>query len=130
VQINVDATTAMQAGIGAGYIRQILDKHIARYAARSDEVTGEPVTLVTHVAFNPGVVTSWFNGIMGLVSNVTMLAIILASAAVVREREPGTMRGAGVDVVWPQFFAVFGIAVLFFALALRCFRRSTAASTA
>jgi ABC-2 type transport system permease protein len=40
------------------------------------------------------------------------------------------LRGAGVDVLWPQSFAVFGIAVLFFALALRCFRRSTAASTA
>jgi ABC-2 type transport system permease protein len=39
-------------------------------------------------------------------------------------------RGAGVDVLWSQSFAIFGIAVLFFALALRCFRRSTAASTA
>ncbi len=55
VQVNVDATAAMQAGIGAGYIQQILATQIARYATRSDEVPADPVTLVTHVAYNPNV---------------------------------------------------------------------------
>ena len=91
VQVNVDATAAMQAGIGAGYIQQILASQIARYATRSDEVPADPVTLVTHVAYNPNVLTAWFNSIMGIVNNVTMLAIILSGAAVVREREHGTM---------------------------------------
>ena len=91
VQVNVDATAAMQAGIGVSYIQQILASQIARYAARSDEVPAEPVKLVTHMAYNPNLTTSWFNGIMGIVNNVTMLAIILCGAAVVREREHGTM---------------------------------------
>jgi ABC-2 type transport system permease protein len=91
VQVNVDATAAMQAGIGAGYIQQILASQITRYATRSDEVHADPVTLVTHVAYNPNVLTSWFNSIMGIVNNVTMLAVILSGAAVVREREHGTM---------------------------------------
>ena len=91
VQVNVDATAAMQAGIGAGYIQQILASQIARYAARSDQVSAEPAKLVTHMAYNPNLTTSWFNGIMGIVNNVTMLAIILCGAAVVREREHGTM---------------------------------------
>lgn len=91
VQVEVDATAAMQAGIGAGYIQQILATQIARYATRSDEVPADPVRLVTHVAYNPNVSVSWFNGIMGIVNNVTMLAIILSGAAVVREREHGTM---------------------------------------
>ena len=43
------------------------------------------------VAYNPNVLTVWFNSIMGIVNNVTMLAIILAGAAVIREREHGTM---------------------------------------
>ena len=47
--------------------------------------------LVTHVAYNPNVSVSRFNGIMRIVNNVTMLAIILSGAAVVREREHGTM---------------------------------------
>jgi ABC-2 type transport system permease protein len=91
VQVNVDATAAMQAGIGAGYIQQILVSQIARYATRSDGVPADPVTLVTHMAYNPNVLTAWFNGIMGIVNNVTMLSIILSGAAVVREREHGTM---------------------------------------
>jgi ABC-2 type transport system permease protein len=33
-------------------------------------------------------------------------------------------RGAGLSVVWPQFLAIFGIAVLFFSAALVRFRRS------
>ena len=77
VQVNVDATAAMQAGIGAGYIQQILATQIARHATRRDAVPTDAVTLVTHVAYNPNVLVSWFNAIMGIVSNVTLLAIIL-----------------------------------------------------
>jgi ABC-2 type transport system permease protein len=43
------------------------------------------------VEYNPNVLTSWFNNIMGIVNNVTLLSIILSGAAVVREREHGTM---------------------------------------
>ena len=43
------------------------------------------------VVFNPNVMTAWFTSVMGIVNNVTMLAIILAGAAMVREREHGTM---------------------------------------
>jgi ABC-2 type transport system permease protein len=39
----------------------------------------------------PNETTGWLTSVMGIVNNVTMLAIILASAAVVREREHGTM---------------------------------------
>ena len=43
------------------------------------------------IAFNPNVMTAWFTSVMGIINSVTMLAIILAGAAVVREREHGTM---------------------------------------
>ena len=39
----------------------------------------------------PNVTTAWFTSVMGIINNVTMLAIILAGAAIVREREHGTM---------------------------------------
>jgi ABC-2 type transport system permease protein len=91
VQVNIDATAAMQAGIGADYIQQILATQIARYATRTDAIPSDPVTLVTHMAYNPNVLAAWFNGIMGIVNNVTMLSILLTGAAVVREREHGTM---------------------------------------
>jgi ABC-2 type transport system permease protein len=50
-----------------------------------------PVTLSVRVAYNPNVTTAWFTSVMGIINNVTMLAIILAGAAVIREREHGTM---------------------------------------
>ena len=50
-----------------------------------------PVNLVTRIAFNPNATTSWFTSVMGIINNVTMLSIIMAGAAVLREREHGTM---------------------------------------
>ena len=49
------------------------------------------VNLDVRIAFNPNVTTAWFTSVMGIINNITMLAIILAGAAVVREREHGTM---------------------------------------
>jgi ABC-2 type transport system permease protein len=47
--------------------------------------------LSVRVDYNPNVTTAWFTSVMGIISNVTMLAIILAGAAIIREREHGTM---------------------------------------
>jgi ABC-2 type transport system permease protein len=91
IQVNVDATVMVQAGIGAGYIQQILTTQIRDFLSRSERVPPSPVTLDVRVAFNPNVTTSWFTSVMGIINNVTMLAIILSGAAVVREREHGTM---------------------------------------
>lgn len=41
--------------------------------------------------FNPNIDTAWFTSVMGIINNITMLGIILAGAAIVREREHGTM---------------------------------------
>ncbi|MGJ5175247.1 ABC transporter permease [Bradyrhizobium oligotrophicum] len=91
VQVNVDATAMIQAGIGSGYALQIINTEVAWFVARSETSTPAPVTLVTRIAFNPNVTTAWFEGVMGIINSVTMLAIILAGAALVREREHGTM---------------------------------------
>ena len=91
IQVNVDATVMVQAGIGAGYIQQILTTQINEFLSRSERLPPSPVNLAIRVAFNPNVATSWFTSVMGIINNVTMLAIILSGAAVVREREHGTM---------------------------------------
>lgn len=99
VQVNIDATAMVQAGLGYGYIQQILSTEIDNFVTRnegvllspSQNIPASPATLAVRVAFNPNVTTSWFTAVMGIVNNVTMLAIILAGAAVVREREHGTM---------------------------------------
>ena len=46
---------------------------------------------MVRVAFNPNMTTAWFTSVMGIINSVTMLAIILSGAAIIREREHGTM---------------------------------------
>lgn len=91
IQVNVDATAMMQAGIGAGYATQIINTEVAEFLAHTEAAPPPPVDLAVRIAFNPNLTTSWFLSVMGIISNVTMLAIILAGAAVIREREHGTM---------------------------------------
>lgn len=90
IQVNVDATAMMQAGIGAGYIESILAAEIARHAG-GNAAAQPPVDLAIRVAFNPNLSTTLFNSMMAIINSVTMLAIVLAGAAIVREREHGTM---------------------------------------
>ena len=91
LQVAVDATAMMQAGIGAGYAERIIRDEVAGFVAPGSHGAPPPVGLAIRIAFNPNVTTAWFTGIMGIINNVTMLAIILTGAAVVREREHGTM---------------------------------------
>ncbi len=99
VQVNIDATAMVQAGLGAGYIQQILTTEVSDFVTRSEGtfqsraqgIPVSPVTLAVRIAYNPNVTTAWFTSVMGIIGNVTMLAIILAGAAVIREREHGTM---------------------------------------
>ena len=91
VQLNVDATAMVQAGLGAGYAQQIITTEVANHLSRSESAPLVPVNLVVRIAFNPNVESAWFTSVMGIINSITMLAIILAGAAVVRERERGTM---------------------------------------
>jgi ABC-2 type transport system permease protein len=91
IQVDVDATAMVQAGLGSGYAQQIITTEVADFLSHSEGVPLSPVNLDVRIAFNPNLTTAWFTTVMGVINNVTMLAIILAGAAIVREREHGTM---------------------------------------
>ncbi|MBV8412731.1 MAG: ABC transporter permease [Alphaproteobacteria bacterium] len=91
LQVAVDATAMVQAGIGAGYAQEIVQTEVQDFVRRRSGAPPPPVNLAIRIAFNPNVTTAWFTSVMGIMNSVTMLAIILAGAAVVREREHGTM---------------------------------------
>ena len=57
---------------------------IDNFLSRAEGTAAPPVNLVVSIAFNPNVESGWFTGIMGIINSVTMLAIILAGAALVR----------------------------------------------
>ena len=91
LQINVDATAMVQAGLGSGYAQQIITAEIADFVSHAEGLRPTPVNLEIRIAFNPKLTTAWFTSVMAIINNITMLAIILAGAAIVREREHGTM---------------------------------------
>ena len=91
IQIDVDATAMVQAGLGSGYAQQIITTEIADFLSRAEGSPVSPINLVVRIAFNPNVTTAWFSSVMGIINSVTMLAILLSGAAIIREREHGTM---------------------------------------
>jgi ABC-2 type transport system permease protein len=101
LQVNVDATAMVQAGIGSAYAQQILTSEIAKYLTRQDTPPTPLIGQQMRIAFNPNITTAWFTSVMGIISSTTMLAIILAGAAVVREREHGTVEHLLVMPVTP-----------------------------
>lgn len=91
VQVNIDATAMMQAGIGNGYINRIVTEEVARFIRPGGETTATAAELKTRFAFNPNVESAWFTSIMQIIQQITMLSIILSGAALIREREHGTL---------------------------------------
>jgi len=91
LQLNVDATAMVQAGLGSSYAQQIIMNEIRDFLSHREGTPLPAINLDVRIAYNPNITTAWFTTVMGIINNVTMLAIILAGAAIVREREHGTM---------------------------------------
>lgn len=91
VQIDIDATAVSQASLGNSYIQSIVTQEVNHFVNRSDESLAYPVTLVQRRAFNPNGTGMWFSAINALINQITMITIILTGAALLREREHGTM---------------------------------------
>ncbi len=89
IQLNVDATAMSLAGTGTRYIQQIISQEVMAFL-KKDEFP-QMVNVVTRVRFNPNMETTWFQGTMSLTNNITLLAILLTGAALIREREHGTI---------------------------------------
>src|SRR5213075_85955 len=49
------------------------------------------VKLVIRKAFNPNGVSAWFTSVVAIINQLTLLTIVLTGAAVIREREHGTL---------------------------------------
>ncbi|MGC8202982.1 ABC transporter permease [Aliiroseovarius sp. PTFE2010] len=91
LQLNVDATRISQAFTGAGYIQAIVSQETSGWLARDMSPTESPVELEVRARFNPSLDPSWFGALTSIISSVTMLSIILSGAALIREREHGTI---------------------------------------
>jgi len=101
IQLNVDATRMGQAFSGSSYIQQMILGEVNEFVLRYRASRVEPVELSMRARFNPNLDQIWFGGLMEIINNVTMLSIILTGAALIREREHGTIEHLLVMPVTP-----------------------------
>ncbi len=101
VQLNVDATRMSQAFTGSGFIQQIVAGEVGEFVQRHRSAAQLPVDLNVRMRFNPNLEQAWFGSLMKIINNVTMLSIILTGAALIREREHGTIEHLLVMPVTP-----------------------------
>lgn len=92
LQLIVDATAMTQAGIGTGYVAEIVNREVERFLETRGEAAAQaPVAFTVRAFFNPNLEDKRHVAIMEIVNNVALLSVILVGAAIVREREHGTI---------------------------------------
>lgn len=91
LQLNIDATRMTQAFTGNTYIQQIIDNTVSEYLNRAPGGGDIPVTLDIRARYNPQLSQMWFGSIINIITSITMLSMILSGAALIREREHGTI---------------------------------------
>lgn len=91
LQINIDATVVAQAGNGANYLKTAIGNEIQTFLSGRTGAKSAPINLVVRSEFNPNLTTSWFSAMTQVINQITLLTVILTGAALIREREQGTV---------------------------------------
>lgn len=95
VQAIFDGADANTAGIALGYVKafflKINNDLMSDAAARHGRIIASPIDLHTRFLYNPGLNSTLYlvPGLIGII--LTMIAALLTSGTVVRERESGTL---------------------------------------
>lgn len=91
IQLNIDATRMTQAFTGGGYVQSIVTSEVSEFLNRYRSQVSVPVDLTLRTRFNQELNKGWFGSVTEMISSITMLSIILTGAALIREREHGTI---------------------------------------
>lgn len=91
VQLNVDATRVAQAFIGNNYVQAIVHGEVTDFIQKHRSQATLPVELEIRFLFNPNLNSVWFGTVMEMLNIITILSVILTGAALIREREHGTI---------------------------------------
>ncbi len=92
IQIVTDATAMSQAGRGPSYIQKIVTPTLSPYWSAANNPNNQPlIGLDTRGRFNANYQQGWFVAVNQVINNISVLAIFLTGAAVLREREHGNI---------------------------------------
>jgi len=131
VQMQVDATNSVLGLLASTYSTQIVTTYGLRESLSANGIspsrTGTlPAIVDDHrIWFNPNQTDSWFMSISELLNVITVLAILLPAAAMVREKEKGTVEQllvsplSPIEIMLPKVIAM--TAVILFGTALCMF---------
>ncbi|WP_028842481.1 ABC transporter permease [Thermodesulfovibrio yellowstonii] len=123
IQVIIDGTMSMSATVAVAYVSEItydysveiLERKITEKFIKKLPVIEERM----RVQFNPNTLTSWFMSMLEYFNMITMVSLLVTAAAMVREKEHGTIEQLLVTPVrtWEIFIAkiiptVFAIALL------------------
>lgn len=101
ILLSTDATRMSQAFTGSGHIQQMISNEINTFLQQRQQQAASAVGLELRARFNPTLEKVWFGSLMQIINNVTLLSIILTGAALIREREHGTIEHLLVMPVTP-----------------------------
>ena len=130
VQVQVDASHSVHGFLASVDLAQILarfglEQSARRFAPGSDDVVNAPVIdNQTMVWFNPNQNDAWFMGIAELMNVITLFAMLLPAAAMVREKERGTVEQllvsplSPLQIMLPKILAMLAVIMGGTALAL------------
>jgi len=90
-QLEVDATAVSQAQLGTDYISDILVSETHAFLTGNPDAPIPPLALELRRAFNPNGDPVWFKSVSSLLNQLSLLTIVLTGAAMLREREQGTI---------------------------------------
>ncbi len=93
VQVMIDGTNSNSASMALANIQAIFSQTQLKFIDRpgNKQVPAELISIRPRLWFNPNLDSSWFVAFSELCSEVTMVAILLPAAALVREKEYGTV---------------------------------------
>lgn len=90
-QLLVDATAVSQAQLGTDYIANIVLDESRAFTSQITTTSDPPLRLELRRAFNPNGNPVWFKAVSSLLNQLSLLTIALTGAAMLREREHGTI---------------------------------------
>lgn len=107
IQVITDGTMSMSATIATAYVAQIAGEYSLEVLERQGRFTRsafENLPIIDErlrVEFNPNILSSWFTSLLELLNMFTMVSLLLTAAAMVREKEYGTLEQLMVSPVHP-----------------------------
>lgn len=122
IRLDVDATAVAHARLGLTYLAHIITGEVANYLYGERAHPEPPVKLNIRVKYNPNRVSPWFMSLVFLSHMITLLSVLLPAAALIREKERGTVEHLlvmplhpfeiSLAKVWSNSFLVVSGAVL------------------